>query len=44
MAERARMRRLDELQTVQPDEIDKLAKNFPVFCGFHTNKLEYGNY
>ncbi|TBL81949.1 DUF455 family protein [Paenibacillus thalictri] len=44
MAERARRRRLEELQHVQPDEIDKLAKNFPAFCGFHTNKLEYENY
>ncbi|MDF2659995.1 MAG: hypothetical protein K0Q94_2786 [Paenibacillus sp.] len=44
MTERARKRRLEELQTVQPDEIDKLAKNFPAFCGFHTNILEYNNY
>ncbi len=44
MAERARKRRLEELQDVQPDEIDKLSKNFPAFCGFHTSKLEYGNY
>ncbi|NHN32124.1 DUF455 family protein [Paenibacillus agricola] len=44
MAERARRRRLEELQTIQPDEIDKLAKNFPAFCGFHTSTLEYSNY
>ncbi|MCR8630047.1 DUF455 family protein [Paenibacillus radicis (ex Xue et al. 2023)] len=44
MAERARKRRLEELQTVQPDEIDKLAQNFPAFCGFHTSTLEYGTY
>ncbi|MBO9609442.1 MAG: DUF455 family protein [Paenibacillaceae bacterium] len=44
MAERARKRRLEELQHVLPDEIDKLSRNFPAFCGFHTSKLEYGNY
>lgn len=44
MAERARKRRLEQLQTVQPDEIDKLARNFPAFCGFHTNTLDYNNY
>jgi hypothetical protein len=44
MAERARRRRREELQVVQPDEIDKLARNFPAFCGIHTNSLEYGNY
>lgn len=44
MAERARKRRLEDLQTIQPDEIDKLAKNFPAFCGFHTHTLEYNNY
>lgn len=44
MAERARKRRLEELQTVQPDEIEQLAKNFPAFCGFHTSTLEYETY
>jgi uncharacterized ferritin-like protein (DUF455 family) len=44
MAERARRRRLEELQTILPDELDKLSKNFPAFCGFHTNSLEYGKY
>ncbi|WP_248928388.1 ferritin-like domain-containing protein [Paenibacillus hamazuiensis] len=44
MAEKARMRRLTELETVPPEEIAKLAKNFPVFCGFHTSELAYNNY
>ena len=35
MAEMARVRRLTELETVPPEEIAKLAKNFPVFCGSH---------
>jgi uncharacterized ferritin-like protein (DUF455 family) len=44
MAERARTRRLTELDTVPPEEIAKLAKNFPAFCGFHTSELAYDNY
>lgn len=44
MAEMARARRLSELDTVPQEEIAKLAKNFPVFCGFHTSELNYGNY
>ncbi|WP_134698726.1 hypothetical protein [Ammoniphilus sp. YIM 78166] len=44
MAEMARMRRLTELQTVPPEEMAKLAKNFPVFCGFHTSELAYDKY
>jgi hypothetical protein len=44
MAEKARTRRLTELESVPPEEIAKLAKNFPVFCGFHTSELAYNNY
>jgi hypothetical protein len=44
MAEMARVRRLTELETVPPEEIAKLAKNFPIFCGFHTSELAYEKY
>lgn len=44
MAEMARVRRLTELETVPPEEIAKLAKNFPVFCSFHTSELDYDTY
>jgi hypothetical protein len=44
MAEQARMRRLTELETVSPEEMAALAKNFPVFCGFHTSTLAYDKY
>jgi hypothetical protein len=44
MAEKARTRRLTELESVLPEEIEKLAKNFPIFCGFHTSELAYDKY
>ncbi|WP_135555874.1 hypothetical protein [Paenibacillus cymbidii] len=44
MAEMARTRRLTELEAVPPEEIAKLARNFPIFCGFHTSELAYDNY
>jgi hypothetical protein len=44
MAIKARMRRLTELDTVSPEEMEQLAKNFPVFCGFHTSELAYDKY
>lgn len=44
MAERARQRRLEQFQNVQPDELERLARNFPAFCGLHTNTLAYESY
>lgn len=44
MAEMARVRRLTELDSVPAEEIAKLAKNFPVFCSFHTSELAYDKY
>ncbi|MDR6553181.1 hypothetical protein [Paenibacillus qinlingensis] len=44
MAEKTRIRRLTELDSVPAEEIAKLAKNFPIFCSFHTSELAYHNY
>ncbi len=44
MAEQARLRRLNEFDAVSPEEKEKLARNFPVFCSLHTSELNYDKY
>jgi hypothetical protein len=44
LAEKTRIRRMEELAVVSSEEIKKVVKNFPMFCGFSTQELNYGNY
>lgn len=44
LSERARNRRLNELQAGDEEEVKKIAKNFPAFCGFSTSDLKYETY
>lgn len=45
MSERARIRRLEKLEIPgDPEEIRRVAKNFPGFCGLSTVELQYTNY
>lgn len=44
MSERARKRRLEQLSAGDEEEIKKIIKNFPAFCGFSTTELNYDAY
>ncbi|MFC5469028.1 DUF455 family protein [Cohnella suwonensis] len=44
MSERARRRRLEQLEAGDEEEIRRLVKNFPAFCGFSTTELNYDSY
>ncbi|MDP5274793.1 DUF455 family protein [Chengkuizengella axinellae] len=45
MAQRMKMRRLEELgAAATKEEREKIAKNFPAFCGFSTMELNYEKY
>ncbi|WP_019004492.1 DUF455 family protein [Cohnella laeviribosi] len=43
LAEKVRIQRLNGLG-VTVDDFKKVVKNFPMFCGFSTTDLNYGNY
>lgn len=44
MAERAKIRRLEQLGEVPKEQIRQVVKNFPAFCGLSTVELNYENY
>lgn len=45
MSEKARIRRIEKLgEVTSPEEIKKIVKNFPGFCGLSTVELEYDKY
>ncbi|MFC4776574.1 DUF455 family protein [Paenibacillus sp. GCM10023252] len=44
MSERARERRLGQLGVVPQEEIKRLVKSFPAFCGLSTVELNYSKY
>ncbi|WP_219637778.1 DUF455 family protein [Cohnella sp. CFH 77786] len=44
MSERARVRRLKQLEAGDEEEIRRLVKSFPAFCGFSTVELNYDSY
>jgi uncharacterized ferritin-like protein (DUF455 family) len=44
MSERARLKRIQILNAVTEEEVERTIRNFPAFCGFSTSELNYGNY
>ena len=44
LAERAKIKRMEDLAALSYEDAKKIVKNFPMFCGFSTVDLNYDSY